>query len=177
MSKYQPPYSQERKEAVLTRLLPPNPEPIKDVAVSENISEPTLRNWLDERLNEADPGADATSDADTSSLTSSQKFLVVMETAAMDELQLGEYARSKGLYVADIKRWIENCRQCNTAFKVEDEPVKVSGLRKELRDCRSEINKKEAEIERLNKVIHERDKTIAEESAIIFLQKKTFRQT
>ena len=39
-------YSNELREAVLRRLLPPQNESISKVASAEGISEQTLRNWL-----------------------------------------------------------------------------------------------------------------------------------
>lgn len=39
-------YSNELREAVLRRLLPPQNESINKVASAEGISEQTLRNWL-----------------------------------------------------------------------------------------------------------------------------------
>lgn len=173
MKRTHPPYSPEEKARILTRLLPPNPEPVRNVALSEHISEPTLRKWLADASAESDENS-STQPNDSSGLSSEQKFLIVIETAAMDETALGEYAREHGLYVEDIKRWTQNCRQSNTSRNADDEPRKVQHLREELTACRAAIREKEQEIKKLNTTISDRDKTIAEESAIIFLQKKTF---
>ena len=175
MKRTHPPYPSEEKARILARLLPPNPEPIRSVALSEKVSEPTLRKWLADAAGE-DEENDSSQPHDTSGLSSEQKFLVVIETAAMDETSLGEYAREHGLYAEDIKRWTRNCRQSNASLDIGDEPQKVQNLRKELKECRSEIHEKDQEIKRLTMTISDRDKTIAEESAIIFLQKKTFQR-
>ena len=41
------------------------------------------------------------------------KFLIVVETASMNETDLAEYARKKGLYVEQIKAWRDACMNAN----------------------------------------------------------------
>ena len=41
-----PRYSEERKNAVLGKLMPPNNQPVPVVAQAEGISEATLCNWI-----------------------------------------------------------------------------------------------------------------------------------
>ena len=41
------------------------------------------------------------------------KFLIVVETASMNETELAEYARKKGLYVEQIKAWKDACMNAN----------------------------------------------------------------
>ena len=45
-------YSQELKEAMLRRMLPPNNESITKISKEEGISEQTLRNWRDKARKE-----------------------------------------------------------------------------------------------------------------------------
>ena len=89
-------YSQELKEAMLRRMLPPNNESITKISKEEGISEQTLRNWRDKARKEgyATSGTDAAPDK----WNTQDKFLIVMETASMNETELAEYARKKGLY-------------------------------------------------------------------------------
>ena len=96
-------YSPELKDALLRRMLPPNNESITKIAKEEGISEQTLRNWRDKARKEgyAAPGKDAVPD----DWSTQDKFLVVVETASMNETELAEYARKKGLYVEQIKAW------------------------------------------------------------------------
>ena len=96
-------YSPEFKEAMLRRMRPPNHESITKIAKEEGISEQTLRNWRDKARQEgcAAPGKDAVPD----DWSTQDKFLIVVETASMNEAELAEYARKKGLYVEQIKAW------------------------------------------------------------------------
>lgn len=45
--------------------------------------------------------------------SSQEKFLVVMETFAVNEVELAEYCRRKGLYREQIEAWKEVCLQAN----------------------------------------------------------------
>ncbi len=100
-------YSPELKDALLRRMLPPNNESITKISREEGISEQTLRNWRDKARKEgyAAPGTDAVPD----DWSTQDKFLVVVETASMNETELAEYARKKGLYVEQIKAWKDAC--------------------------------------------------------------------
>ena len=47
--------------------------------------------------------------------SSADKFGVVLETARMNEAELAEYCRSKGLFVEQVADWREVCQQANAA--------------------------------------------------------------
>ena len=57
-------YSDELKDSLLRRMLPPNNESITKISREEGISEQTLRNWRDKARADgiAAPGINATSD-------------------------------------------------------------------------------------------------------------------
>lgn len=104
-------YSPELKEALLRRMLPPNNESITKISKEEGISEQTLRNWRDKARKEgyAAPGIEASPE----DWSTQDKFLVVVETASMNETELAEYARKKGLYVEQITAWRDACLNAN----------------------------------------------------------------
>ena len=79
-------YSPELKEAMLRRMLPPNNESITKIAKEEGLSEQTLRNWRDKARKEgyAAPGKDAAPD----DWSTQDKFLIVVETASLNETEL-----------------------------------------------------------------------------------------
>ena len=45
--------------------------------------------------------------------SSRDKFAAVLETAALNEADLGEYCRKRGLYSAQIAAWRSACEQAN----------------------------------------------------------------
>ena len=134
-------YSPELKDALLRRMLPPNNESITKISREEGISEQTLRNWRDKARKEgyAAPGTDAVPD----DWSTQDKFLVVVETSSMNETELAEYARKKGLYVEQIKAWKDACMNANGGIAKE-----ASRLNRELKDSEKERRKLEKELQR-----------------------------
>ena len=134
-------YSPELKDALLRRMLPPNNESITKISREEGISEQTLRNWRDKARKEgyAAPGTDAVPD----DWSTQDKFLVVVETAGMNETELAEYARKKGLYIEQIKAWKDACMNANGGIAKE-----ASRLNRELKDSEKERRKLEKELQR-----------------------------
>ena len=151
-------YSPELKEALLKRMLPPNNESITTISKEEGISEQTLRNWRDKARAEgvASPGKDALPD----DWSTQDKFLIVVETASMNETGLAEYARKKGLYVEQIKAWRDACMNAN------------GGVAKEAARLSRELKESEKERKKLKKELERKEKALAETAAILVLRKK-----
>ena len=145
-------YSPELKESLLRRMLPPNNESISKIAREEGISEQTLRNWRDK--------ARANGIAAPDDWSTQDKFLIVVETASMNETELAEYARKKGLYVEQIKAWKDACMNANGGIA-----KKAARLNRELRDSEKERRKLERELAR-------KEKALAETAALLVLRKK-----
>ena len=151
-------YSKELKDALLRRMLPPNNESITKISKEEGISEQTLRNWRDKARRDgyAAPGTDALPD----DWSTQDKFLIVVETASMNEMELAEYARKKGLYVEQIKAWKDACLNANGGVAKE-----AARLNRELKDSEKERKKLEKELKR-------KEKSLAEAAALLVLSKK-----
>ena len=151
-------YSPELKESLLRRMLPPNNESISKIAREEGISEQTLRNWRDKaRANGiAAPGIEATPD----DWSSQDKFLIVVETACMNEIEIAEYARKKGLYVEQIKACRDACMNAN------------GGVAKEAARLNKELKESEKERKKLEKELARKEKALAETAALLVLRKK-----
>lgn len=154
-------YSKELKDALLRRMLPPNNESITKISKEEGISEQTLRNWRDKAWRDgyAAPGTDAIPD----DWSTQDKFLVVVETASMNETELAEYARKKGLYVEQIKSWKDACLNANGGVAKE-----ATRLNRELKDSEKERKKLEKELQR-------KEKALVEAAALLVLSKKQMR--
>ena len=88
------------------------------------------------------------------------KFLVVVETASMNETELAEYARKKDLYIEQIKAWKDACMNANGGIAKE-----ASRLNRELKDSEKERRKLEKELQR-------KEKALAEAAALLVLSKK-----
>ena len=150
-------YSPEYKEAILRRMLPPNNEFITKIAKAERLSEQTLRNWRDKARKEgyAAPGKDSVPD----NWSTKDKFLRVVETDSLNETELAEYARKKGLYIEQIKAWKDACMNANGGIAKE-----AARLNRELKDSQKERKKLEKELQR-------KEKALAEAAALLVLVK------
>ena len=88
------------------------------------------------------------------------KLAVVIETAALNEAQLAEYCRKKGLYVEQVMRW----REAAIAGAETLRPLSAEE-RRELQRERQKTRKLEKELKR-------KEKALAEAAALLVLQKK-----
>ena len=151
-------YSPELKEAMLRRMLPPNNESITKISKEEGISEQTLRNWRDSaRANGTPaPGTDAVPE----DWSTQDKFLVVVETAKLNETELADYARKKGLYVEQIKAWRDACMNAS------------GGITKEAARLNRELKEAEKKNKQLARELDRKEKALAEAAALLVLRKK-----
>ena len=78
----------------------------------------------------------------------------------MNETELAEYARKKGLYVEQIKSWKDACLNANGGVAKE-----AARLNRELKDSEKECKKLEKELQR-------KEKALAEAAALLVLSKK-----
>ncbi len=148
-------YSEERKAAVLSRLLPPNNLPVPEVAETEGISSVTLYHWLKQARERGVP-VPGSRVSHAEQWSSEAKFAVVVETQAMNEAEKSAYCREKGLYPEQIERWRQACIGGVGA------PTGESEL---LRHARGEIKKLKRQVDR-------KDKALAESAALLVLSKK-----
>ena len=138
-----PRYSEERKSAVLQKLLPPYNRSVADVAKEEGISEQTLYNW---RKTLREKGLPVPGNEEKSEQWSPEsKFAVVVETAALSEAELSEYCRKKGLYPQQVKDWKQACISgANQASqRIDRENKQVKQERKRIQVLEKELRRKD----------------------------------
>lgn len=153
-----PRYSEERKSAVLQKLLPPYNRSVVSVAEEEGISEQTLYNW---RKTLRDKGLPVPGNEEkTEQWSPESKFAVVVEAAALSETELSEYCRKKGLYPQQVKEWKQAC--ISGADQVSQ---RIDRENKQIKQERKRIQVLEKELRR-------KDKALAEAAALLVLSKK-----
>ncbi|PLY36357.1 hypothetical protein F164LOC_15285 [Pectobacterium carotovorum] len=96
-----PCYSEKRKQAILSKLLPPLNMTIAEVARSERIGLQTFYNWRDKAKQEGRPVPGNKSTPEHWSAEA--KLATVIETTSLNEAELSEYCREKDLYVEQVK--------------------------------------------------------------------------
>ncbi|MBO0587453.1 transposase [Sporosarcina sp. E16_8] len=151
-------FTKEFKEMAIARMMPPNNESIKSISDELGISEQSLYKWRQKARIEgnATPGNGQTSDR----WSSEDKFLVVLETYAMNQAELAEYCRKKGLYKEQIDAWRSGCLNANSG-----EINQTKRLSQELK----EEKRRTSEIE---KDLRKKEKALAEAAALLLLRKK-----
>lgn len=151
-------YSSERKATVLKRMLPPNNLPLRQLSREEGISEATLRRWR--RQGRENGQLLPASGVGPEGWRSRDKFAAVIETAAMNEVELGEYCRQRGLYPEQVRAWRVACEQAN-----DWERASSARMSKAMRDEKRRVKALERELAR-------KEKALAEAAALMVLRKK-----
>jgi len=149
-------YSTELKESTVAKMLPPNNVSVAQLARDMGIPRDTLYGWRRQAGGQA--SRPATSATPMGVLSSEEKFAVVVETATLNELELGAYCRRKGLFAEQIIAWRDTCRQANAPL-----PSKAE---------RAEQRAEREQIQRLNRELQRKDRALAEAAALLVLQKK-----
>ena len=72
-----------------------------------------ISNWIKSRGQRHKGQLLPDADAGPEGWTSRDKFAAVLETAAMNEADLAEYCRKRGVYPAQIKAWRMACELAN----------------------------------------------------------------
>nr|WP_218281531.1 IS3 family transposase [Pseudomonas sp. LPB0260] len=93
--------------------------------------------------------------------SSQDKFRVVLESTSLNEAELAEYCRRKGLYVEQVKAWREACEQANSPAQ----PVKARREREEDKVAKTRIKQLDRELRR-------KDAALAEAAALLVFRKK-----
>lgn len=146
------------KETIIARMLEGD-ETVTDIQRDTGVGINTLYRWRDQAKHQK--GLSATTKYKNADKWSSQdKFMVVLETANLTEIEFSEYCREKGVYPEQVKEWKEACINANDIAR-----EKSTKAGKELRAERKEKEKLEKELAR-------KEKALAEAIALLVLRKK-----
>ena len=151
-------YSPERRSAVLKRMLSPNNMAIRQLAQEEGISAATLHKWRAQARGKGQLLPDA--DAGPEGWSSRDKFAAVLETAALNEADMAEYCRKRGLFPAQITAWRVACEQAN-----DWDRASTARLGKATKEEKRRVKDLERELAR-------KDRALAETAALLVLRKK-----
>ena len=138
-------------------MLPPNNMSIRQLSQEEGISEATLHNWRAEARGKGQlmPNTDAGPEG----WSSRDKFSAVLETAALNETDLAEYCRKRGLYPAQIAAWRLACEQANDWDRASS-----ARLGRATKEEKKRVKDLERELAR-------KDRALAETAALLVLRK------
>jgi len=149
-------YSAELKGSLVAKMLPPHNVGVPQLVRETGIPRDTLYGWRRQATGQG--AAAATPATPAGSWSSEAKFAAVVETASLNELELGEYCRHKGLFPKQIGVWRETCRQANAALPTKAERAQQRAEREQVQYLTRELQRK--------------DRALAEAAALLVLQKK-----
>lgn len=149
-------YSKELKDSITTRLITGETS-AADLARETGININTIYRWRDKAKK---TGISSTTKFKSADKWSTQdKFQIVLETAVLNEIELAEYCRKKGLYPQQVKEWKDACIQAN------------GGVAEEASRLNIELKKSEQEKKKLEKELKRKEKALAEAAALLVLRK------
>ncbi len=149
-------YPEEFKASIIVKMLPPNNVPVPQLVRETGIPKDTLYTWR--RKHRKSIGDAAVQPSSPGALSSEEKFAAVIESAALNEVELGEYCRRKGLYAQQIGAWRESCLQANVTATPKVDRTRLKAQSKHIKQLEGELRRKE--------------KALAEAAALLMLQKK-----
>ncbi len=138
--------------------MPPQNQSVSEVARETGLSEGTLHKW--KRQARAKGIAMPGGEQETERWNTQDKFLVVVETAPLSEVELAEYCRSKGLYVEQVHAWRDACMQAN------------GGVAQQASQLQKELRQKDKETKKLERELRRKEAALAETAALLVLRKK-----
>ena len=147
-------YPEELKASIIARMLPPNNIGIPEITRDTGIPKDTLYTWR----RKAHKNVPDVQKQHSTELSSEEKFNVVLETASLNEVELGEYCRRKGLFPQQISTWRETCLQAHAPLAPKEDRKKLGAQAKAIKRLEAELRRKE--------------KALAEAAALLILQKK-----
>jgi transposase len=151
-------YSNELKQKIMQRMIPPNQESVSQIARDSGLGEGTLYKWQKEARASGFvvPGGEQASEK----WSTRDKFAIVVETAVLSEIELSEYCRAKGLFVEQVEAWRDACMQAN------------GGVAEQATRLQKELRTKEREMKTLARELQRKEAALAETAALLVLRKK-----
>ena len=96
-------YSAEMKTSVIQKMMPPNNVSIAQIALDTGITRTTLYTWRKQARNQGVPVPGDGKNPDQ--WKPEDQLAVIIETAVLNETEMAEYCRKKGLFVEQIQQW------------------------------------------------------------------------
>lgn len=151
-------YSEEFKNSIVRRMMPPLNESVSSIAKETGLSEVSLYKWKRKAKAKGIPVTSGESNPERWS--TQDKFSIVVETATLSEIELAEYCRKKGLFVEQVRAWRDACMQAN------------GGVAQQASQLQKELRRKDLELKKANQELRRKEAALAETAALLVLRKK-----
>lgn len=149
-----PRYSIELKDKIIKQMIPPQNFTIKELSEKYNISKHTLYKW---KKTATQTGTVIQNSSQNHKYSNEAKLNIIIETANLNQHQLSEYCRTKGIYIDDIATWKKQF---------------ISGSPESEEQAKKELKSKDDELKAVKKDLNRKEKALAEAAALLVLRKK-----
>lgn len=148
-------YPKELKDSIIAKMLPPHNISVPLLAKETGIPTGTLYTWQHKVRRRS-----VSTNSAGNTPSNEERFTIILETASLNEMELGEYCRQKGIYPEDIKSWKDTFIQDS------------SSTTKKSKSQRQQEHQQSKTIQQLSSELRRKDKALAEAAALLVLQKK-----
>ena len=148
-------YSKEFKEKLLKKMLPPENKKVVDLAKEYKVHKQTLYRWKREAKSKGIVYQDGKKSKEKYS--KEMQLQIIIETSSMNNQEISEYCRRKGLYVEEIEAW---------------KKAIINGETDNEKKIKSELKQKNKELKITKKELNRKEKALAEAAALLVLEKK-----
>lgn len=146
-------------EKVLNR---PTNTSIEEMAGSLGVGYSTLQKWLaqarTQKLEQTRSRHPMNQEKRPQDWNAEEKLNMVIACAPLNEAEISELCREKGIYPHHIQQWKEEFVKTATSAQKTNSPSEIKHLKNELKDLQKELRRK--------------DKALAETAALLVLKKK-----
>ncbi len=154
-------YGPEIREPLVRRMMPPENASVLELSRETGISRYTLHDWR--RKARKTMGAPIPGNGKRPVAWSGEdKFLAVLATAGMNEVEIAEYCRSKGIYVQELQAWKKAC------IEAQEE----AAFREDVKTLKNSLGKERKRAKDLERELRRKEKALAETAALLALRKK-----
>ena len=148
-------YSKKYKDNLIKLMLPPENKTVKELVQEYNIHEQTLYRWRKEAKSKGTVYRDSA--VSKEKYSREMQLQIIIETSQLNNNDLSEYCRQKGLYAEEIEAWKKAI--------INGESDEQSKIKQEFKDSQAELKQTKKELER-------KEKALAEAAALLVLKKK-----
>lgn len=145
-------YSNELKESIVKKMMPPSSQSVADIARETGISTPTLYAWKQQFQQQGYVVPSKSSKPH--GWDAKAKLAALIKTAAMNEVERSTWCREHGVYSEQLESWKQAFEAQNSAASKAD----LASERKRRRGLEKELKRKE--------------RALAEAAALLTLSKK-----
>lgn len=148
-------YSNEFKEQIVRKMMPPSSQGVAQISRETNISSPTLYAWRNQYRSQG--YVVPANHKDPEGWDWKAKAAAVIATQPMNEAEKSGYCREQGIYPEQLEAW-EVSFEVAGSFKNPAAKAEEAAARKKVKQLEKELRRK--------------DKALAEAAALLVLSKK-----